>query len=94
MNKKELSTILSEIEDVIWGHEADHPTERLNYSVFGFRGGIKIFMSVLMDKMWEKMERDMVPLPERLTLAEETGNRIRELVKELTDVDTRDLYKI
>lgn len=88
---EKLSPILQEIENSIWEFElviADKP----NYTEDGFKAGIKIFMSVMMDKMWELQDNENIDLADRINMAEKLGNDIRNLVKTYTDIDTHTLY--
>lgn len=49
---KKINPILVEIEETLWEFESNYPTKP-EYNIDGFRASIKIFMSALMDKMWE-----------------------------------------
>lgn len=89
---KELSPVLKEIEETIWEFEANVSTQP-GYTTEGFRGACKIFMSALMDKMWDYQKELQLTMPERESLAEKAGNDIRNLVKEFTNIDTHDLYE-
>ena len=88
---KKISPILSEIEDTLWEYEAAGGTKP-EYTIDGFRGAIKIFMSVLMDKIWELQEEEGIPMEDRVKMVEKAGKDVRELVKTYTDIDTHDLY--
>lgn len=88
---KNLSPILAEIEQTLWEHEATFATKP-NYTIEGFRGGIKIFMSVLLDKMWELQVNENMDNATREDMAVKLGNEVRKMVKTYTNIDTHDLY--
>lgn len=88
---EKLSPVLSEIEDLLIEHEAMNGNKP-NFTDDGFRAGVKIFISVLMDKMWEYQKRMNIQMDERIILAELCGNDVRSLVKRFTGIDTHDLY--
>jgi len=89
---KKFSPILKEIEDTLWEFEENNGGKP-NYTQEGFQGAIKIFMSVLMDKMWELQEGEEISLADRLKMSQRAGEDLRKLVKTYTDIDTNDFYK-
>ncbi len=89
---QKLSPILVEIEDTLWEKEANAP-EPLLFTEEGRRAGIKIFMAVLLDMLWEHQNKTGVPQEKRVTQAEEVGSGVSLLVKQYTGVDTKELYK-
>ena len=89
---QKLSPILKEMEDTLWEHEAIKGT-KTEYTIDGFRGATKIFMSVLMDKMWELQEDENMSMEDRVNMVEKCGNDVRNIVKIYTNIDTHDLYK-
>jgi hypothetical protein len=90
---KEISPILEEIENTLWEFEAVYPTIRTEYSKEGFRASIKIFMSAMVDKMWELQVDESIDFEDRIKMAVKLGEDIRKMVKTYTDIDTHDLYK-
>lgn len=88
---EKLSPILAEIEQTLWESEFNSPIKP-NYTIIGFRGAVKIFISVLMDKIWELQEDEKIDLEDRKNMAEKCGQEVRELVKRYTDIDTHKLY--
>jgi hypothetical protein len=86
-----LSPILVEIEETLWEFEAnsDNPPE---YTADGFRAVCKIFISVLMDAMWNEQEKHKIPMELREKEAEILGHKINAIVLEHTKIDTRNLY--
>lgn len=89
---KKISPILVEIEETLWEFEAYNGTKP-EYTLDGFRASIKIFMSALMDKMWELQGNEKLSLEDRSAMAEKVGNEVRKLVKVYTDIDTHKLYE-
>lgn len=89
---KQISPILSEIEGALWDFEM-HGGSKPEYDKDGFRAAMKIFMSVIMDKMWELQENESLSIEDRCNMANKVGEDIRKLVKTYTDIDTHDLYK-
>ena len=89
---EKLSPLLEEIEDTLLEFEV-RVGEKPNYTREGFRAAIKIFMSVVLDKMWELQNWDGMPQSDRENMATVCGNELRKFVKTYTDIDTFDLYK-
>ena len=89
---QKLSPILAEIENTLWEKEANLP-EPLLFTEKGRRAGIKIFMAVMLDMLWEYQNKNNVPQEKREHQAEEVGAGINLLVKQYTGVDTKTLYK-
>lgn len=88
---KRLSPILKEIEDTLWEFE-ENTTNKPEYTDEGFRSSIKIFMSTIMDKMWDLQESENIEIEDRIKMATKVGEEIRNLIKTYTDIDTHDLY--
>ena len=88
---EKISPILVEIEDTLWEFEAFVGTKP-NYTNDGFRAAIKIFMSVLMDKIWELQQDEKINMDDRVKMVEQAGKDLRQLIKTYTDVDTLTLY--
>lgn len=88
------SPILVEIEEALWDFEYAHPGKQFNFSVFGFRAAIKIFMATFLGEIWKKQAKELMPQAEREKMAQEAGQAIRMLIKQYTDIDSHDLYKI
>lgn len=80
-----LSPILGEIEDTLLEHEADQ-RGKPGFTDEGFRAGIKIFASVLLDKAWEHGQLQKAD-------GETIGQAIRLLVKQYTGIDTHKIYE-
>lgn len=88
---EKLSTILEEIEATLWEYEV-YSGKKPCYSFEGFRAAVKIFMSALLDKMYEKQQAEGMSQTEMEEAAIKTGNDIRELVKSATGLDTTLFY--
>lgn len=89
---QKLSPILVEIENTLWEFEALNG-QKPNYTIDGFRAGIKIFMSVLIDKIWELQQNENIDMDDRINMANKVGEEIRKLVKIYTDIDCHKLYE-
>lgn len=89
---KELSTILEEIENAIWEFDANSATKP-EYTMEGFRAATKIFMSALMDKIWELQEADNIDIKDRMAMVQKAGEDVRNLIKTYTNIDTHEMYK-
>jgi len=87
----ELSPILCEIEETLWEFEANNGMKP-DFTIEGFRAATKIFMSVLMDKIWELQSDEKIDMQTRLDMAEKAGEDVRKLIKTYTDIDTHSLY--
>jgi hypothetical protein len=88
---KELSSILEEIEFKLLEYETfiGKPPK---YTKNGFRAAIKIFSSAILDSVWNLQESEELSIDDRLKMVESLGNKIRELVKVYTNIDTKKLY--
>jgi len=89
---KRISPILQEIEDTLWEFEANGGVEP-KFTEDGFKGGVKIFVTVLLDKMWQLQCDENMPIKDRTMMAAKLGDDIRSLIKTYTDIDMHDLYK-
>ena len=87
-----LNQHLCSIESVIVDFDAkigDKP----NYSDEAFRAATKIFMSCLMDKMFDLMEAEKHDQKAREKAAEMAGNELHAFVKKWTGINTREMYE-
>ena len=89
---KQLEPVLIEIEKTLWEFEFNSGTQP-NYSLEGFKASLKIFSSVLMDKMWDLQESEDMSIENRKAMALTFGNDLRKLIKTFTNIDTVELYK-
>lgn len=90
---EKISPILEEIEDTLWEFEYNKPEEKPNFTEDGLRASIKIFMANLLDKMWDRQEKENMPFKDREKQAEYFGKEFRELVLLATGIDPHKLYK-
>jgi len=61
-----------------------------NYEKYALRSAINIFVSVLMDRVWELQEKEEMDIETRNKMAKSCGEEIRRIVKIYTDLDTYD----
>ncbi len=85
------SPILSEIEDALWEFEANNGSKP-GYTTEGFRAAIKIFMSALMDKIWELQSDENIDIQDRINMVKKCGKDMRNLIKTYTNIDTHKLF--
>lgn len=83
---EKLNPILIEISNALWEFEADMAMKP-NYSIEGFKAATKIFVSAVLDKMWELQKKENIDIEDRLNMAEKAGESIRILVKTYTNID-------
>ena len=88
---QKLSPILEEIEGTLL--EAEAFGDKPEYTQNGFRAAVKIFMSALMDKMWDVQEKEKLDMTDRANMATKSGEEIRKLIKTYTDIDTFKFYE-
>lgn len=87
-----LSPILESMEQVLWQYE-EEVGSKPNYTTEGFRGAIKVFMSAMMDRMFNLQRNEGMELNEMSDMAETLGKDIRQMVKTYCDIDTHEMYK-
>ena len=88
---KKLTPILEEIEDTIL--EFDIKGLKPCYEGDSLRASCKIFMSVLLDEMWNMQEAENMPLIDRCNMATSAGNDLRKLIKTYTGKESLNFYK-
>lgn len=88
---QQLSPILEEIEDKLIEFEA-YENKKPEYTIDGFRAALKIFMSVLVDKTFDKQMRDGKTLDDACNETEMLGYELRALILKSTGIDTHKLY--
>lgn len=89
---KKLSPILAEIEDTLIDHAAYNGV-KTDFTEQGFRAGVKIFMDVMMDKLYEVQITEGKSIDAASKEAELMGYSIRALILQYTKIDTHNLYK-
>lgn len=88
-----LSPVLESIEDALWNWEYYGNDGKPDYTPEGFRGIVKIFMSGMMDKIWELQEGEDIDFDDRVAMVEKCGQDVRNLIKTYTNIDTFNFYK-
>lgn len=88
---KKLSPVLEEIEATLWEFEANDGVKP-NYSFEGFRASVKIFMSALVDKFFEKQQAEGANPTDTLRAVGKIGDDMRALIFEATGLDTALFY--
>lgn len=89
---EKLSPILVEIENTLWEFEANRGIKP-EFTMEGFRAATKIFMAVLMDKIWELQTDENIDMQDRLSMVFKAGEDVRNLIKIYTDLDTHKFYQ-
>lgn len=89
---QKLSPILVEIEDTLIDHAA-YNGSKPEFTDEGFRAGLQIFMSVMMDKLYAVQMSEGKSIDEASNQAEIMGHSIRALILQYTKIDTYNLYK-
>jgi hypothetical protein len=89
---QKITPILEELEVAIIEFDSNVNCKP-NYHYSALRSAGKIMLSVLMDKAWEKMEKDNLPIAERMILAEQIGSEFRQLIIKATGADSFDFYE-
>jgi hypothetical protein len=89
---EKISPILTEIEDTLWEFEANNG-QKPDFTDEGFRAATKIFMSVLMDKIWELQQDENISMENRCNMVQKAGEDVRKLIKTYTNIDTHERYK-
>ena len=90
---EKLSPILVEIEDTLINH-AVYNGEKPEFTDEGFRAGIKIFMDVMMDKLYEVQMAQGKSIVNASKEAAMMGYYIRALILQYTNIDTHNLYSL
>jgi len=85
---EKLSPILVEIESTLL-ESSGQP----NFTPDGFRACLYIFSSVMLDKMWDLMQKEDIPIEIREDMSTQMGNDVKNLVKKYCDIDTFGIYR-
>lgn len=83
---KIMSPILLDVELAI----ADYTTQvgkKPNYDKHALRSATNIFISTLMDRVWELQEKEEMDLEIRNKMAKKCGEEVKKIVKVYTDID-------
>lgn len=84
--------MLQSSEDILIEHETGGDGSKPDFTPETFRAAIKIFQSVMLDKMWELQESEGMDLNDRMKMATSLGEDIRAMVKTYVNIDTHNLY--
>lgn len=87
-----ISPLMEQIEGALWLHEHQEGIPP-GYTMDGFRAIVKIFMSAMMDKMYELQVKEDLDLEDKKAMAESCGEDLRKLVHTYTGIDTLEMYK-
>jgi hypothetical protein len=100
MNKNEehrfaaaITPILNELEDAMWEFEVNNVGIKPNFNDSALRSASKIFMAIMLDKMYNLQDVEKMNLEDRCNMANKLGEEIRKIVKIYTNQDTFDFYK-
>lgn len=88
---EKLSPIFEEIELAILEFDANAGLQP-KYTDKAFRAICKIFMSGMVDKTWDLMEREDIPMNQREEMSKKLGEEIHILIKTYTDFNTFKMY--
>ena len=88
---EKLSPLLVEIEDAISDHELYDGCQPY-FTDEGFRAGVRIFMALLLDKMYNLQCMEGMEYADKLNMATKAGVDLKDFVKVYTDIDTKKLY--
>ncbi len=86
---KKLEPSLLQIEMILLEHNDSKP----NYPPDSFRAITFIFMSAMMDKMYDLQNNENIAQEDRGAMATKCGEDLRKFVKMYTDIDTHNLFK-
>jgi len=87
-----IGPVLIEIEQTLLEFETNS-NMRPGYSNEHFRASLKIFMSALIDKMWELQQDETIDMQIRMDMAQKAGEELRNLIKTYTNIDCHTLYQ-
>lgn len=88
---KKLTPIIEEIEFAIIEFDSELNTKP-KWGDTALRSSAKIFISVLMDKMWDMMESENIPQDTRVQMSEQCGKEVRKIIKTFCNVDSFEFY--
>jgi hypothetical protein len=84
-----LEPTLTEIHDLIW--DAEHEGIRPHWSKANFRNTTKLFMSCMMEFLWQHNAQKSQT--DREHVATLCGNEFRFLIEKYTGIDSHSFYK-
>lgn len=81
-----MGPMLLDLENAIHAYDAEVKTKP-NYPSDALRSAAVIFISVLMDKMYDLMEAEEMPHEDRLNMAFKCGTEIHNIIKVYANID-------
>ena len=87
---KKLEPILAELEMCIL--EFNVTGKKPNWSNESFMAQITLFMSGLVDKMYDKEIKNNTDFEQRCKTETKMGNELRDFIMQYTDLDTHKIY--
>jgi hypothetical protein len=90
---KEITDALAVIEKVIIDHEVNNG-EMLKYGEEAARAATKIFMSVMMERMYLLQIEERFEIKDAMNMARSMGDSLRSLIKTYTGLDTTKMYEL
>lgn len=80
---------------IIWRNDVMQSESALpyNYGDFALNSATKILSSVMIDKLWAKMQKENTTSDERLKLVGEMGDDLRSFIKKRLDIDMHEEIK-
>lgn len=92
MIAKKIGPILREIEDDIWNFEL-YKGVKPDFEIEDLRAATKIFMTLILDNMWNLQESENISLEDRGKMAQKAGEELRKFIKTFVNIDSHDFYK-
>jgi hypothetical protein len=87
-----ISPILEYLENYLWEYEAT-VGEKPEYTEGGFRGAVKVFMSAIMDKMFDIQTKEEMTIEDMEAMVTACGNDLKKFIHTYTGIDTKELYE-
>ncbi len=88
---KNITPVLKELEMALWERES-LTNDPIYFPDGALQAATKIFMSVIMDKMWEMQESENMPFDDRVKMGQSTGREIKKVIHTATNIDTFKFY--
>ncbi|MBP9839974.1 MAG: hypothetical protein KBC44_03310 [Candidatus Pacebacteria bacterium] len=87
---KNISPIFEELSDALWEIDAREDNEPYEYGEFALNHATKIFMSVIMDKLWTRMQAQDLEPEEMEALTIKLGEGLKQLIRDTLHIDMGD----
>jgi len=92
MINENFSAKLSELEDMLLEHQINDGSKPY-FSDWDLLAVNNLFISVLLDKMWDLQEQEKISFEDRENMAVSAGKEINKLIKTYTNIDVSKLIK-